>query len=68
MGNIFSAIQDDYDDYVELCKKHGEAPVGIRAEKSFYDHGRDIEKKLNNEATVSDSGDKEGAAQWHSRP
>jgi hypothetical protein len=40
MGSIISAIYDDYDDYLHLCKQVGETPVELI--DGFYDHQRNI--------------------------
>lgn len=45
MGDSISAINDDYDEYEELCKKLGEPSVGLYSDDSFYDHWRELKEK-----------------------
>jgi hypothetical protein len=40
MGSTISAIYDDYDDYLHLCKQVGETSIGIT--EGFYEHERKI--------------------------
>lgn len=40
MGSTISAIYDDYDDYLYLCKQVGETPVVLT--DGFYEHQRNI--------------------------
>ena len=35
MGSLLSRIEDDYDDYLELCKSLNEEPVPIEGKKHF---------------------------------
>ena len=44
MGSILSAIMDDYDLYLHLCKLKSIKPLSSRDEKSFYDHAKEIIK------------------------
>ena len=40
MGSTISAIYDDYDDYLYLCKQVNETPVALI--DGFYEHQRNI--------------------------
>jgi hypothetical protein len=40
MSNILAKIQDDIDEYLDLCKRFNETPVYRKNEKVFYDKNR----------------------------
>lgn len=46
MGNSISAIYDDYEDYTYLCEEMKITPLGIRDNKSFYNHAKEIIKSM----------------------
>ena len=55
MGDICSAIDDDYDDYVYFCNMHLEDPVGIV--HNFYRHYNELKIKYNVPGYVKDTED-----------
>ncbi len=51
MGSSISAIYDDYETYEYICELTNTKPLDIRAEKSFYTHGRELVKNMSEEVT-----------------
>jgi len=46
MGDILKAIHEEYNDYVELCRKIGIKPVILGTPgESFYEHERELMRK-----------------------
>lgn len=48
MGSIITAIRDDYEDYIFLCKDLNIIPLSDRCvEPTFYEHREEILKSVN---------------------
>ena len=48
MGDSLSSLYDDYNDYLQLCKKYKVKFINMH-EDGWLNHLKELEKRLNNE-------------------